>query len=318
MNPTDEQIRLELTLFSQGASGPLSATPAAQAERILPAKSLLRESVAELFGAGTEVDDAYVVAEVREGDGVTGFALVSLPEAETAIGLSAFQGTPGSPVAYSAQLASLEGTFYTSVRLVNLAGAERVAMLSPVSEDGSSLAEPTSVTLPPGGMLQRDVAELFGLPGESLLVGSLKIESDAPGVVGDIIFGSPDGQIAAGMPLQTKVFTKAIFSQVANIPGSFFTGLALFNPSNREVRVQVSVFMADGTLAGTTELDLASGARLSRLVSELVPSPQMWFRDTSWLSPAAVWWPSSYSETMHRLGLQRCLRSSLISESGRY
>ena len=104
------------------------------------------------------------------------------------------------------------------------------------------------------------------------MVGSLRVEADGGGILGDVVFGSPDLRYAAAMPLQTSLASKAIFSQVANIPGSFFTGLALYNPQARKAEVRIDVFRDDGSPAGSQTIQLEPGHRLSKTLAELVPA----------------------------------------------
>ena len=78
-----------------------------------------------------------------------------------------------------------------------------------------------------------DVAQIFAISREGLTVGSLELQADGPGVVGDVLFGDPTaGSYAAALQLQTQTFTEGIFSQVVNTQ-DFFTGLALYNPQDQ-------------------------------------------------------------------------------------
>ncbi len=109
--------------------------------------------------------------------------------------------------------------------------------------------------------------------------GSILIEAGKPGVIGDVIFGDPiKADFAAALPLQTVLFTKAVFSQVAN--GSvdpsnpsmnMFTGIALFNPNTQSASVTVSVFDREGKLVGTAQIELGPNQRLSDTVENLIP-----------------------------------------------
>ncbi len=110
-------------------------------------------------------------------------------------------------------------------------------------------------------------------------MGSLIVEADGDGVVGDVIFGdSVDFAYAASLPLQTRAFTEALFNQVANVFG-FFTGLAFFYPGPTEgssaqghldAEITIQVFLASGEMVGESVLTLAVGERTSQLVEQLV------------------------------------------------
>ena len=111
-------------------------------------------------------------------------------------------------------------------------------------------------------------------------MGSLIVEADGDGVVGDVIFGdSADFAYAASLPLQTQAFTEALFNQVANVSG-FFTGLAFFYPGSEEggspqgpqpdTEITIQVFLPGGEMVGESLVTLGVGERTSQLVEQLV------------------------------------------------
>ena len=273
-NPGTEEIELELTLHPS-ADG-ISPAGGAPITRTLPAKGFLYESVEDLFGPGVEVSGGWVEGKVTRGGGVVGFELIQLKNQSTVIGLNAVAETGGSE-SFSAQLATQPGVLFTNVNLINTSDEPRSLTLTAFAEDGTQLAQPAFRMLNPGGQLSEDAASLFvsqpgtGLQGTATdFVGSLQVQADGPGVIGDGIFGDPSRfQFAAALPLQTKSFLEAVFSQVANIPG-FFTGLAFFAPEE-DANITIEVRAADGTLVGQSQQFLAAGHRLSKLVPELVP-----------------------------------------------
>lgn len=116
----------------------------------------------------------------------------------------------------------------------------------------------------------KDVRDLFGalVPTTS----SIRIEASGPGVIGDVIFGDVfASRYAAAMPLQTRKFTRAVFSHVANAL-NFFTGIALYNPGSHPAEVTVEVFSDQGVMTGQTSFQLGRASRISKLLAELVPS----------------------------------------------
>ena len=146
------------------------------------------------------------------------------------------------------------------------------------------------VRLLPNASFQIEVGTLFNIGpsvGSELITGSIQVDVDGPGLIGDVIFGDPGDPITgtpnvidfvAALPLQTEGFTRAIFSQVAN--GSVdparpsldsFTGLALFNPNSGTAEVTIRVFDTEGDLVGERTLTLGVNERLSQLVETLVP-----------------------------------------------
>ena len=82
---------------------------------------------------------------------------------------------------------------------------------------------------------------------------------------------------AAALPLQSQLFTRAIFSQVSNglHPANrgldSFTGLALFNPNDSDINVTITVRDHEGNTVGTTTVKIAPQERISQLLSILIP-----------------------------------------------
>jgi len=105
---------------------------------------------------------------------------------------------------------------------------------------------------------------------QSDFIGSLQVEVDGPGVIGDVIFGeSLQLDYAAALPLRTRPFMEAVFDQVANVEG-FFTGLAFYNPGSAAAAIDLQVVSADGTLVGEATTTIEAGQRIAKLVPELV------------------------------------------------
>ncbi|MBI4446377.1 MAG: matrixin family metalloprotease [Acidobacteria bacterium] len=279
-NPsTTESITLLLKIVN-AAGQPL----AAEVSRTLAAQGQLIESVGSLFGLPGSVSGGMIRVDVTGGVGAVGFQLVELED--TVLGLNASPAGTAN-LAYSAQLANgtAEGlSIFTNIKLVNTAGVPRSVTLRAFREDGSVIGVfgPSGLVLNPNQSFERDVADVFGLgPTTSpAITGSIVVEADGPGIIGDVIFGDPRRiDFAAAMPLQSVLFKRAIFSQVSN--GSLdpsrpslntFTGLAFFNPNAAAAEVTIQVFRSDGTLVGSKSLSLGPNRRLSETVQQLIPA----------------------------------------------
>ncbi len=273
-NPNDEAINVTLTLFD--SQGNAVGSPVL---RQIAANGCLRETVGALFGQGA-IASGYIRATAG-GGGAVGFELVSL--SDTLLGFNAVAGNDAT-LSFSAQLASgvaSGSAIFTSVKLVNSSASVRNVTLRALSENGGALAVPVQFTLQPGETLQEDAGVLFGL-GDSTtapaVTGSLRVEADGSGIIGDVVFGDPtDIHYAAALPLQTRLLRRAIFSQVANVnantaAASIFTGLAFYNPGAATADIVITVFRADGTQTGVRNLSLPGGRRISDTVGNLVPA----------------------------------------------
>ena len=274
-NPGEQDVTVQLRLLgsASGDASNGSVTPQASQTVSIPAEGVLSQTAAMLLDTNSIVDGV-IEAVVQGAGGIAGFELIRLSNRDTVIGLNAAQENPFVQL-FSAQLASVPGIF-TSVKLINTAKQQRTVTLEAVGEDGSPLADPISHNLDPDQALVGDAGQLFAsaLEGNPAgLVGSLRLRADGPGIVGDVVFGDPDDlQYAAALPLQSRPFKQAVFSQVANISG-FFTGMALYAP-DEAAKVSIEVYTAGGELVGRSVQRLGAGQRLSKLASELVPASE--------------------------------------------
>ncbi len=274
-NPNEVAVTLRLRLFD--ATG----QQLAETVRQLPALGCLREGISTLFGQAL-VQDGFVRVEV-DGPGAVGFELVRLDD--TLLGFNASFGGGQESTSYSAQLANGNNgglSIATSVKLVNVSGEAREVTLTALDQNGQEVGAFGPVALAANASLQRDIGELFGLgPANGPSTeGSLRVDADGPGVIGDVVFGDPNRlRFGAALPLQSQLLERAIFSQVANanVPGnaafSTFTGLAFHNPDPvQTAQITLRVFDEAGLETGSTVIQLGPGNRATGTVAQLMPS----------------------------------------------
>ncbi len=240
--------------------------------RNLPPYGSLTSTVSELFG--TSYAAGYIVILATGGQGVVASGLVTLPGKSTSFALNAVTSDATGDL-FSAQLAHIPGHLFTSVRLFNLGGVqEKQVTLTAISDDGAIVGSPATLTIQPGGYIERDASDLFG---DVPLVGSLHVSAPpGEGLMGDVVFGLTDCRYAAAARLDTELSSKIVFSHVANVPGLLYTGLALFNPNTDPAPavIKLKVFSAAGIRTGTHQFELGSGKRVSKLLSEFVPEAE--------------------------------------------
>ena len=233
----------------------------------MPAKGILYERVVDLFRDAGPIPNGYVEVEVLAGAGVVGFQLVEFSEGRSLIGLSPWEGNSLESL-HSAQVARTPG-LTTSINLINVGTASRRATLTVLSADGSKVGGSVTVDLAPGSQLVRD---LFDLAGEEVVTGSLTVQADGPGIIGDVLIReSETSEFATAAPLQTQKARKTVSCQIANALG-LFSGVALFNPGKSIAEVTLEAFTSSGKSAGKQSLTLKAGASLARTVTELIPS----------------------------------------------
>ena len=278
-NPTDQRTTVRLTLY-----GPDGASLGGPEDFSIAGLSRLVGSITDLFGPLDVVTHGQVLVEVTEGAGVAGFELIEL--GDTVLGLNGTE-TGDAQRLYSAQLASGEGTgdaggYFTSIKLINSGVEQAEVRMAAYLSDGTRLGRSHQLRLAPQESFQGNASEIFSLeaPPESILVGSVSIDSTQPGLIGDVIFGDPaGGEYAAALTLQTEPLRRAVFSHVANgerQPGDtlppIFTGIAVFNPGDVSTEVSLKVFDARGILQGEAARKvLEPKARFSDLIQNLVP-----------------------------------------------
>ena len=285
-NPDDDQaITLTLQFFTN--SGFLDS----QSTRQLPRGGSLFETVRSLFNKveSTPIGSGYVRVDAS-GSGAIGFELIQLED--SIFGLNASVGNEQNTL-FSAQLANgtdlLVSSIFTNLKAINTSTDTRVFTMTAFRDNGQEIGTAGVFSLLPNSSFQIEVGTLFGIGpsvGSELITGSIRIDVDGPGLIGDVVFGDPGDpftgtpnviDFVAALPLQTEGFTRAIFSQVANgspdpsKPSlSVFTGLALFNPNSGNAEVTIRVFDNDGNLVGDTTLTLGVNERRSELVETLV------------------------------------------------
>ncbi|RPI23394.1 MAG: hypothetical protein EHM61_19840 [Acidobacteria bacterium] len=232
---------------------------------------LLSGSIEELFGVSS-INGGYVVARVNDPEslvGITGFELVELPKAKTRFGLQAADSV-FLPDGYSAQVASVSGA-QTRIRLVNVSEEKQRVKLQLYAATGALLAPETELELGPRTAFDEMAANLFALPPGQPPIGSLRVIAAGAGILGDVVFGDFQAfERLAALRIESAGLTDATFSQLANGLG-YYTGLALFNPSNRATEVSLEAYSAEGNLKGQTVIQLPAFSRISKLLVELIP-----------------------------------------------
>jgi len=270
VNPNNEAVTVSLYLRRDDGSQPSYSG----GSRVIAPNGVLSGTVSELFGVSS-LSGGYVVADVAYSDpqslgGITGFEVVELPKAKTRFALPAADSvflTEG----YSAQVSSVSGA-QTRIKLVNLAEENRKVRLQVYGETGGALSPEIEVELGPRVALDKAASDLFSIPASQAAVGSLRVIADGGGVLGDVVFGDFDGfKRMAALRIENKGLEEAIFGQVANGLG-YYTGLALFNPSDQPAEVTLEVYSAEGQQTGQSVVHLPPFGRISKLLVELIPT----------------------------------------------
>jgi len=263
VNPTGEAVTINCIL--NGPDG------TAESSHTIPPGGFICGDTAYLVGSGHGIDDGYVEIEVTSGPGVIGFSRIDFPEIKTALGINAAR-TASSRTLYSAQLAH-GMDILTNLRLVNTSSTARKVTLTAIGDDGDYLADPVTREIAGKGIYSSDLGSLFNLAKEgAVTTGSLAIEADGHGIIGDIIFADgKDLEYAMSLPLQEKLFTEAVFNHISNLP-SVFTGFAFFNPGEESAEITLEAIGTNGDIVAVKNLILGPGERIARTLRD----PDVW------------------------------------------
>ena len=120
---------------------------------------------------------------------------------------------------------------------------------------------------------------LFGLSSTEVLTGALEIELlnaflgpylSPPSINGSFRFKNLNGRYSTALPLFLVSDKDALYAHVAQDQG-LFTGVAIKNRERGPVGVTVEAFDASGHFVGDADFTLDPGARMVKLLFELIP-----------------------------------------------
>jgi len=97
------------------------------------------------------------------------------------------------------------------------------------------------------------------------------VRSDGVRLAGSVVFGDPErSRFASALPLVGELQREMVFSQLVSNE-TYFTGLALLNPGDEEVAVQIRLYDELGAVIASKEERIAGRRRVSRLLTEYFP-----------------------------------------------
>jgi Leucine-rich repeat (LRR) protein len=259
VNPTDDEVTVTCTLKGYNGESSRSHT--------IPSMGFLTGDSEDLTNPGHGLYNAYMEIEVTEGAGVVGFSRIEFPGIRTALGMNAVEPS-SSKKFYSAQLAH-GMNIVTHLKLVNTSDSNRTVTLTAIGDDGMPLADPVQVYMSESRTYSTNLGTLFGLDGPGIDTGSLVVETDGSGIIGDIVFANGDTlEYAMSLLLQDKLFQEAVFNHIANLP-TVFTGFAFYNPGEETATVLIEAFDAEaGDKVAEKTLILDPGERIARTLTD--------------------------------------------------
>jgi len=181
----------------------------------------------------------------------------------------------GGRLLYSPQYVA-GGGYKSSVTLVNLEGAATQLLISWYGDDGRKIGSDRLLSLAGWGRVTLVDAASFGVavPAEGLQ-GYLTIAGSSARISGTVRFGDTDEtQFQTTLPLVAAGRPDALFTQAAQNE-TYYTGLAVVNPNGEVAQYTATIHGSDGSQVGSVSGTIVPNGRISRLLSQLVPSLAM-------------------------------------------
>jgi|GEM_PF-2178340 len=242
-----------------GADGVVRAS----ATRTVVPSAAAVERLTELF-PGISAEGSFYV-RVVSNRGIVLFEYLGKAE-KYVEGLNGQDAEGGATVLYSPQYAVGGGDWWTALSVVNLEDRPGVVTLRLIGDNGVQLGNTVTRTLAARGKLRIEEQDIFVAAGSGLTQGYVKVESDGIRLAGSVVFGDPArSRFASALPLVGRMKTDMVFSQLVSNE-TYFTGLAILNPSATPVTVQIDVYDDQGRVLASKSETIDPGKRVSQLV----------------------------------------------------
>ena len=243
----------------------------------IPAHGKIGESVRGLFSADGEIKSAHIVATAAR-DALVGFGLIR--QGRTTFGLNAQPLGNAAALLYSPHMAigNFGVSYSTRLNIVNVGDSAAEIEIAFFAENGSAVSNAraqSAFRIAAGGQLSVDLRSHFGLDDTAATQGSIKVVAqEGARLLANILFGDGDPTNApltfgAVLALTASGESNVLFSQVTQAQG-YYTGLAFMAPEAADLTIEV--YGPEGSLVGAKDLSLSAGARMVRLLQDLLPS----------------------------------------------
>jgi hypothetical protein len=113
--------------------------------------------------------------------------------------------------------------------------------------------------------------DFFSRAGSQIQEGYLKITSTGPKLAGSVVFGDLGrSTFASSLPLVSTLQSAVVYSQfVSN--ATYYTGLAILNPSDIEANAMIEVRDENGNLVAAKVENIPARQRKSQVLTEYFP-----------------------------------------------
>ena len=167
------------------------------------------------------------------------------------------------------------GPYSTKLTLINLASEAQQFVVTALDDTGNLFKPPAAVhpwvgELPAQVKMEIDLQKNMGIGGSTIQQGSLHISGNRGRLTGFISFGT-DQALVSLVPQDnpSSTMTFAHIAETKDGKFNYFTGLALYNPNQESVGLEVVAHRADGSVVGSWSGMIPAKGHFSRLLREL-------------------------------------------------
>jgi hypothetical protein len=237
--------------------------------REVKANGAIAESFTDLFPGVTREGSDYI--RVTSDRGVVPFEYLG-KTAQYVHGLNGQDATGGDKILYSPQYVVGGNEYRSTLSIVNLDSIAGQVMFEFIRDDGIQIGVPKLVPIDPRGKIYIKDQNFFLDPGAILTQGYVRISSSGPKLTGSVVFGDRDrSRFSSALPLVSTLRNDIVFSQVAS-DDTYFTGVAILNPTDSVANTTIEVFDARGIPVATTDiLRIPPKQRISKVLTEYFP-----------------------------------------------
>jgi hypothetical protein len=186
--------------------------------------------------------------------------------------LNAQDSTAGASVLYSPQYAVGGADWRTTLSVVNLDATAGTVVFRFFADNGTPIGASRSLPIAARGKIFVSDQSFFLDPGGSLRQGFVEISGVGLKLAGSVVFGDPGrSTYSSSLPLVAGFPSSFVFSQVAS-DDAYFTGIALLNPNNAEVRATIQVVDKNGVPIDAKDELIGAKQRKSMLLTQYFPA----------------------------------------------
>jgi hypothetical protein len=241
----------------------------------LPGLSGFSRSISEFSQVDAEFE-GYALVQTTGSEAFAPSTLVGFETYRNRSDIAVMRGIPASARiknGYWSHFAS-QGGYSTRLTLINTTDTAQMLQITAGIPETVTAAR----TLLPHERHEETVAAIFGFSGSFLITGDIRFETqtDTPGVVGVLDYGTTDGASLSAAEPQLEPQSDFYFTHLAEGAG-YYTGLAFLNPNPDESTVLLDLFDKSGMVKASTTVELSAGQRRAGLVNEFF---QEFFQDS--------------------------------------